>query len=128
MQLQKILFTTTIILLFIACINPGKEVKFKNNKVYFKDGATKEDAQKLGEYLVKTGYFDTTREKEVDVQLLKEGNKFNVNFVVDTTAYNQHPEAYNTFKSTEGELSQNVFGGGKVNVGVVGPDLKEIKH
>lgn len=128
MQLQKIFFTAIAVVFFTACVNPGKEIKFNNNKVYFKDGATKEDGQKLGEYLVKTGYFDTTGQKGVDVQVLKNSNSFVVNFVVDTAAFKQHPEAYNTFKSFESEISKNVFGGGTVTIGVVDGELKEVKH
>lgn len=123
-----VLLSLAIIVSLASCMNPGKEIKFHTNKVYYKDGATEQDGQKLGDYLVKTKYFDTTTEKERDIQVLKEGDTYKVNFVVDTVAFKQQPDAYNLFKSLESELSQNVFSGGKVNVGVVGPDLKEVKH
>ena len=123
------LVSLIIIVSLTSCVNPGKEIKFHANKIYYKDGATEQDGQKLGDYMVKTKYFDTTDQKERDIQLLKEGDTYKVNFVVDTAAFNQRPtEGYNIFKSFEPELSQNVFSGGKVNVGVVGPDLKEVKH
>jgi hypothetical protein len=44
--------------LVIACTGYGEKVVYEGTEVYYKDGATKEEADKMGAYLVKSGYAD----------------------------------------------------------------------
>ncbi len=125
--LKKSLLLTATITFFVACTNPGKEIKINgNNKVYIKEGATDENAKQLGDYLMKVNYFPNDG-KERAVQIRKESNKYIVSFVVDTAYYKQHSEVAEVFKSYEADIS-NVFGGTPVEVKAVDPALKEIKH
>ena len=48
------------VLFIAACNNYGEKLKFNGATLYYKSPVTLEDANKLGEYLVETDFFDGT--------------------------------------------------------------------
>lgn len=74
MRKLLILFIT---IQFISCSNYGEKLTYKGTDVHFKDGATKQEAEKLGNYLVTTG-FATDNKKSV--QLVRDNETNNLIF------------------------------------------------
>jgi hypothetical protein len=104
------------LLLFIAvatasCNSYGDKLNINDkSEVYYKEGASKEDAKKLGDYLLKNNYFDTKSQKTV--QLTKTKDTFNVKFVVDKTlAEKEASSIESTFTAFGMLLSLQVFDG-----------------
>lgn len=68
----------SITLLFISCSNYGEKITFNGTDVYYKDGATKEEAEKLGNYLVESGF--SNKDKKKSVQLIRDSDSNNLIF------------------------------------------------
>lgn len=94
-----------------GCNSYGDKVKVNDkSEVYYKEGASKEEAQKLGDYLLKNNYFDAKTEKSI--QLTKTKDTFNVKFVVDRAmAEKEIPAIESTFTALGMLLSLQVFNG-----------------
>lgn len=126
--LNKTLLVAATIIFFTACVNPGKEVKINNkNKIYVKDGATEEDAKKLGPYMQKINYFEND-EQERAIQLTKEGSQYVIKIVVDTVYLKQHPEFSTILKNLGPDISKEVFSNTPAVVKLVDPSLKEVNY
>ncbi|MDR3682077.1 MAG: hypothetical protein P4L41_19050 [Flavipsychrobacter sp.] len=97
-----------------GCQNFGKEVDFGDINLFYKEGATKENAEKLGEYLVKSNFWQDHDGKFV-VQLLKNGELYQVNFPVkDSFAHDwKYVAKVSAFASV---LSDQVFNNAKVEI------------
>jgi pectate lyase len=108
----------------VGCKSYGDKIKINDqSEVYYKDGATKEEAQKLGDFLLKNNYFDTKTEKSV--QLTKDADTFDVRFVVDKArAQESLKETQETFSALGMLLSMEVFGGKYVSVMLADPYMK----
>src|SRR2546421_7095270 len=63
-----------------GCNGYGKELKFKKGQLFYTSKVTKDEADKLGNYLVKEGFF--TDMKEITVQLNKSGSTYEFRMVV----------------------------------------------
>jgi hypothetical protein len=111
-----------------ACNSYGDKLKVNDkSEVYYKDGATSEDAKKLGDYLLKEGYFDSTNEKSV--QLSKTKDTFNVKFVVDKKrAEASLNETEATFTAFGMLLSMQVFDGKPTKVMLADPYMKTFRE
>lgn len=112
-----IIFATPII---VACSNYGKKIEFNKGEVYYKEPVTEAEAKALGEYLVSSGYFDNNPKS---VQLLKEGAKYTVNFVVKEGVTDDE-ETVKTFKIASSQISYDVFDGAIVNIGLTNEYFK----
>ncbi len=109
-----LLFSSICVLLLSGCQNLGKEVDFGDVQLFYKDGATKENAEKLGEYLVKSDFWQG-HEGKFSVQLLKNGEIYQVNFPVkEGLAHDiKYVVKVSAFAST---LSEQVFNDAKVEI------------
>ncbi len=112
-----------------ACnlLNPyGKKVNINSkSEVYLKgEGVTEAEATKLGNYLLKIGFFDDSTQKSV--QLLKDST-YVVKFVVDAEALKQNPSAEVSFMAIQMLITDSVFNGNKVRVVLADSNLKDIK-
>jgi hypothetical protein len=74
------LIGAAVLLACAGCNEHGKKLKFGKGEIYYKKGVTKAEAQSVGKYLVKAGFFNDKKAKSV--QLLKEGDTYQIKFVV----------------------------------------------
>jgi hypothetical protein len=104
-----LLFMAVIAVTAAACNSYGKKVKVNDkSEVYYKgDGITEDDAKRLGNYLLSSGYFDSTTEKSV--QLSKSADTFNVKFVVDKKKVDAMQNSELIFSLLGMQLSEVVF-------------------
>ncbi len=83
------LLTATAVILVIRSVTPedlGDTVVFApGDAVFFKDGATRDDAQHLGEVLKKVDYFN--QDSSNKVALKKKGERYILSFVVEQDAW-----------------------------------------
>jgi hypothetical protein len=128
--MKKIIFSifalAAMAFIFSACTNHGEKVDFKNLEVYYKDGAEKEDAEKLGKYLEPL-FVDHA--ETVTFQILKSGDNFVVRFVVKE-GYEEREDFVSQFKALQAAISEEVFDGAAVDVHLCDANLetkKEIK-
>lgn len=114
---------------FVSCniLSPyGKKVNINpTSEVYYKgDGVTEADAVKLGQYLLRNKYFDSTTTKSV--QLTKD-TTFVVKFVIDETKLKDNPMAEIGFMAMKLLLQDSVFNGQKIKVILANTEMKGIK-
>lgn len=70
--LMLIILIPIIGILLQSCDNYGEKLEFGKGELYYKAPVSKELANKLGNFLVESGFFGN--ENPVSVQLLKENN------------------------------------------------------
>lgn len=114
---------------FISCdlLSPyGKKVNINpTSEVYYKgDGVKEDDAVRLGQYLLRNKYFDSTTTKSV--QLTKD-TTFVVKFVIDETKLKDNPMAEIGFMAMKSLLQDSVFNGQKIKVVLANTEMKSIK-
>lgn len=103
-------------------------VKFgKQGIVYYRGrGVTKEDAQKLGDYLVDAGYFNDDNTKMVF--LTQKDGEYNVRFIVDRKKVKENEEdVVHAFKVFQHLISLKVFSGQKSNVLLTDTKMKDMQ-
>jgi hypothetical protein len=108
----------------LACDRYGKKLTFKKGEVYYKPPVTKAEAYKLGNLLVKRGYFDNTRPKSV--QILKVGSTYQVRFVVKKAILGK-PRLINSLEAMGALASGEVFNNAAVEVHLCDEKLKTYK-
>lgn len=110
---RTVILTVFALILGTAMIGCyGDRVEFNKGEVYYKDGGTKEDAEKLGQYLVELKFFDGV---EKSVQLIKRDGRDVVRFVIQDE-YLDQPETETSFQAIAFLLSEDVFDGDPVDV------------
>lgn len=113
-------------LLITACNSYGDKIKINNkSEVYYKDGATKDDAQRLGNFLLKNNYFDSLSEKSVQVS--KNKDTFDVKFVVDKAKVEQQGNSEFLFQILGAAIRSEVFANKPVKVILADPYMKGFK-
>lgn len=113
-----------------ACTNYGKKVTIEGSKgeVYYKgDGVTKEDAEKLGNYLKKDiPYFDNERRKSIQLMKAKDGG-YDIHFAVDKKKLEETPEAIESFRQIGAALSIDIYKNEPVNIFLTDSKFKDFK-
>lgn len=113
-----------------ACTNYGKKVTIEGTKgeVYYKgDGVTKEDAEKLGNYLKKDiPYFDNERRKSIQLMKAKDGG-YDIHFAVDQKKLEETPDAIEAFTQIGAALSIDVYNNQPVNIFLTDSKFKDFK-
>lgn len=113
-------------LLVTACNSYGDKIKINDkSEVYYKDGASKDDAQRLGNFLLKNSYFDSLSEKSV--QLTKNKDTFDVKFVVDKAKVEQQGNSEFLFQILGAAISSEVFDNKPVKVILADAYMKGFK-
>ena len=120
---MKRLITIITVLLFISCSNYGDKLSFDGTDVYYKDGITKEQAQKLGEYLKEEEFTDGS---EKSVQLIKDETTGNIAFRMVVGEDNEEGND-EIFKMFAKEISKNVFNGKAVDFHICNNSFETIK-
>jgi hypothetical protein len=110
-----------------SCNNYGKKIKIEGTKaeVYYKDGATESEAQKVGDYLKEAGYLPA--DKGASVQVTKENGEYTVRFVYNKEYYDKTDGLDAVFKEYSGKMSKEIFGGKKVNIALADDKFKDYK-
>jgi hypothetical protein len=126
--MKKVLFSiialTLVSVIFTSCSNHGDKVEFKNLEVYYKDGAEKADAEKLGKYLEP---MFTNNPETATVQLIKEGEMFTVRFVMREDA-ELTEENLELMRTIQREISKNVFDSEGINMHLCNNKLETEKE
>jgi len=110
---SKILLLLIVSALFISCTNYGKKISKNKTVIYYTDGATVEEAQKLLDYLVESVFTDGNGKS---VQLVKDEETNNLIFkmVVGEDVYNS-TDYDNVFSVFPANLSK-AFNGAPIDV------------
>jgi hypothetical protein len=122
-----LVLSSILVTSFSSCSNYGKKVKIEGTKgeVYYKDGATEEEAKKVGDFLKKNDFFP--KDKTGSVQLTKDGSEYTVRFVYDKDYFEKTPDLENVFKLGGVQMSKELFGGQKVNIALASNTFKDFK-
>jgi hypothetical protein len=128
-MMKKKNFITTVLVLTIlltvglACSSYGTKLEFNNGELYYTDNVTETDARKLGDYLVKAGFFDG---KKITVQLDKAGSTYQFRMVVVKEKQNDDA-TMEIMKTFAGEISDKVFNGAPTELHICDDQLKTIR-
>lgn len=121
--LTTILNLTVLLAIGLACSSYGTKLDFNNGELYYTDNVTEADAKKLGDYLVKSGFFDG---KKLTVQLDKAGSTYQFRMVV--VKEKQTDEAtMELLKTFAGEISKDAFNNAPTELHVCDDALKTIR-
>lgn len=126
--MKKIFAGLLTCLVFIACSNHGTKVTIDGTKgeVFYKgDGVSEADAKKLGNFLKEEEYFDNKTDKSVQLRKAKDGDGFDVHFVVDEKKIKETPGIENSFLLMGMAISKSVFANKPVNVYLADESLKD---
>ena len=126
--MKKFLIVCVSACLFFSCSNHGKKIAIEGTRgeVYYKEGATEAEAQKLGAYLKSEKYF--SNEAATTVQLRKaKGEGYDVHFVVDEEKVKATPGIEDQFIIIGDAISKTVFNGKPVNIFLSDQKLKDFK-
>ncbi|MFK8061042.1 MAG: hypothetical protein AB8B78_13250 [Polaribacter sp.] len=91
-----------------SCTNGyGKKLQYQKTEVYYTDKVEKADAEKLGDFLVKSKFAD---ENEKSIQLSKDEKNGNYQFRMVTTKKAAESDSYKAiFKIYAKQISDSVF-------------------
>ena len=110
-------------MIIVSCSNYGERVENNKGEVFYKEPITKLQAENLAEYLKTIGYFEGT---EKSVQLLEDGDKFTINFVLKEGEADKK-ETVEMFKNLSPSFSYDVFDGALVNIGLCDDNFNTLK-
>ena len=128
-MMKKKNFTTTVLVLTVllavglACTGYGTKLDFNNGELYYTDNVTETDAKKLGDYLVKEGFFNG---KKITVQLDKSGSTYQFRMVVMPEKQNDEPTLL-LMKAFAGQISEDVFDNAPTELHICDDQLKTVK-
>lgn len=125
--MKKILNLILLILItsFFSCSGYGKKLKYQKTEVYYTNKVEKTDAEKLGDFLVRTKFAD---ENEKSIQLSKNEENGNYQFRMVTTKEAAEDGSYETiFKVYAKQISDSVFNKKPVDFHVCDNTFKTLK-
>lgn len=88
--MKKLLYLLAVAML-VSCSNYGEKLEFDGTEIFYTDGATKEQAEKLGNYLQKEGFTDGTKKS---VQLIVDKKSGELTFRMVTSKENANDAQY----------------------------------
>jgi len=125
-KLDKVILGLLVCIITIAitsCSDYGDKIPFDESEVYYKAPVTKEEAQKLGNYLVKQSFFDKNPKS---VQLLKEGDTYQFRMVAKEGV--DKDEAYAKIAETFAiHLSRDLYEGKLVEFHICDDQFKTLR-
>lgn len=125
--MKKQFYILLLLLSFVisSCNSYGKKLEFKGTEVYYTDKVQKEDAQKLGEFLVSSEFADG---KKKSVQLTKDDDSGNYIFRMVTNDKAQKEDSYDIlFKAISIQISDSVFNSQAVDFHVCDNTFKTVR-
>ncbi|MBP1924788.1 hypothetical protein J2Z76_000641 [Sedimentibacter acidaminivorans] len=107
-------------------IDYGTKLIFtENNELYYTENVTVDEAQALGDYLVKEEFF-TNDGNGISIQLNKTADIYEFRMVINEGA-EKDPDTIDSMKIFAYELSQDVFNGESLNIHLCDDTLKTLK-
>lgn len=120
-----LLFFISFTTLFLqSCDNYGEKLEFGKGELYYKAPISKELANKLGNFLVESGFFGN--ENAVSVQLLKENDTHQFRMVVKEGKENDE-SLTDVFKLFGSQISEAVLDGAKLEYHLCDKYFKTLK-
>ena len=101
------------VFLFWNCSQHGEKLTFNGTEIYYKDGATINDAVNLGEYLVSSGF--TKDGKRISLQIFKNGKIYVVRMVTQKGKENDS-SVIESIRTISSEMAKDVFKIDKSNI------------
>lgn len=125
LKMKKFFHYVILMLFIIACNSYGEKLTFKGTDVYYTESISKDEAEKLGNYLVSSKFADG---KEKSVQITKDETSGNFVFRMVTKPEAAKDSTYNfIFKFMAMQLSDSVFNKAKVDFHVCDNTFKTLK-
>lgn len=107
MRLIKIVIIVLVSSIFVNCSGYGEKLQYGKTEVYFTSKVEKKEAEKLGDFLVSSGF---AGENEKSVQLSKNDKNGNYEFRMVTTKEAAESDSYEAiFKVYAKQISDSVF-------------------
>jgi hypothetical protein len=107
MLTKKYKLLISIVLFFgISCSQYGEKLSFNGTDIYYKDGATINDAVILGEYFIKLGVTEDGEKRSY--QIFKNGEVYVIRMIVLKSKENDK-SLIEGIKSACSDLTENVF-------------------
>ncbi len=123
-KISKILLVLTSVLL-LACSGYGEKLQYQKTEVYYTDKVEKVDAEKLGDFLVRSEFANGT---EKSIQLTKDEKTNNYTFRMVTTKEASESKSYETiFKMYAKQISDSVFNKQPVDFHICDNTFKTLK-
>ena len=107
----------------LACNQYGEKLEYNGGELYYTKNVTEAEAKKLGDYMVKEGFYDGTKKS---VQLDKSGSTYQFRMVVVKDKQTD-PATAAAMKNIANELSQNVFNNAPTEVHICDDQLKTLQ-
>jgi len=113
---------------FTACNDYGKKITVEGTKgeIYYKDGATEADAQKVGSFLKQDGFLGSTQAASVQVDRI--GDNYTVRFVYNKNYYEKTPGIEDFFRNYTARMSKELFNGKRVDITLTDKYFKDFKN
>ncbi|MGB3005566.1 MAG: hypothetical protein WBC06_03590 [Chitinophagaceae bacterium] len=124
--MYRIILSALFAMLFVSCTNYGKKVKSGHVDVYYKEGISKEDAEKTADLLYRSDVAvnnNTTDTKSI--QIIKRDDTVCFRMVVQKEKLEMVSEEI--FQSMGNVLSDSIFNGKPVNIDLTDNKFKTIK-
>ena len=122
---KNILFLFAVTL-FMSCGSYGDKEEFEGTEVYYKEGITKEEVNKLGAFLISSEFADGRKKS---VQLMKNKDNGNYVFRMVTNEKAQKEKTYEIlFKALAIQVSDSVFDGKPVDFDVCNNTFESVKY
>jgi len=125
MKKQWYILTIFLSLCLTSCNPYGEKLEFNGTEVYYTESVVKEEAQKLGNFLVNSRFADGNRKS---VQLTKNEESGNYIFRMVTNEKAQKEDSYDIlFKAISIQISDSVFNGKAVDFHVCNNTFKTLR-
>jgi hypothetical protein len=123
--MKKFILILTTALFLASCTNHGDKVSKDYLEVFYKDGITKEQAEKALDYFYPLWKEKTGETKKKSMQFTKEGDTIHFRMVSNMEVMDKMDEG--VFYDTGNEISENIFNGAPVNVVLTDNKFKTIR-
>ncbi len=125
MKKIKITIFLLSLVLILACSGYGEKLQFEKTEVYYTSKVDKSEAEKLGKFLVSSGFADNN---EKSIQLSKNDENGNYQFRMVTTKEASESDTYEAiFKLYAQQISDSVFNKKPVDFHVCNTTFKTLK-
>ena len=125
MKLIKNILLFTLISFFLSCTSYGKKLQYQKTEIYYTDKVDKNDAEKLGDFLIRSEFADGN---EKSIQLSKNEDSGNYEFRMVTTKEASESEMYESiFKMYAKQISDSVFNKKPVDFHICDNAFKTLK-
>lgn len=123
--MKKIILSLFIAIVLTGCSNNGDKVSKDYLEVYYKDGITKEQAEKTLDYFLPKWRDEGDKTARKSIQLTKTGDSINFRMVANMDIMGKMDE--DIFYTTGNELSADLFNGAPVNIVLAGKKFETIR-